>query len=87
MSRVVIGLALVFWSAEAWAQACSNKVFCGGWRVVCHRTLPPGGSPKVCTERYTQCLSSGCYFFNKPGPRCKNNPADLALTTSCQRRG
>jgi hypothetical protein len=31
------------------------------------------------------CLSSGCFHFNSPGPRGKNNPSDLALTTACVR--
>jgi hypothetical protein len=71
--------------SESHAQACSNQVFCSGWHAVCKRTLPPGGTPKVCQERRAKCLSSGCYFFNVPRPRCKNNPEDLALTTACQR--
>ena len=89
MRALVIALVgLVALSTDAWAQAekCSNKDFCSGWRVVCHRTLPAGASPKGCTDRYQQCLTNGCLFFNQPRPRCKNNPEDLKLTLSCQPR-
>ncbi len=68
------------------APACSNAVFCGGWHAVCRRTLPPGGSVAVCDARHAACLKTGCYHFNRPGPRCKHNPMDLSLTTSCRGR-
>ncbi len=67
------------------ATRCSNATFCGGWFSVCKRTIPPGGSIAVCNQRRAACLSSGCFHFNSPGPRCKSNPADLKLTTACRR--
>ena len=67
------------------AVQCSNATFCGGWYAVCKRTLPVGGSISVCDQRRSACLSSGCFHFNNPRPRCKSNPADLKLTTACQR--
>ena len=80
-----LAIGLLGMSPTAQAR-CSNSDFCAGWRVVCHRTLPKGANPKECTRRHAECLKTGCYFFNNPRARCKNNPADLALTTSCQRR-
>lgn len=66
--------------------ACSNRVFCTGWNAVCHRTLSKGADTEECGRRFKACLNTGCYFFNIPRARCKNNPEDLALTTSCQRQ-
>lgn len=79
-------IALACFALPATA-ACSNRDFCRGWNAVCHRTLVKGADPKECTRRFTQCLTSGCYFFNVPRPRCKTNAEDVALTLSCQRRG
>jgi hypothetical protein len=69
------------------APACSNATFCGGWHSVCMRRPPPGGvvNPAECARRRAACLSSGCFQFSSPGPRCKSNPGDLALTTACHR--
>jgi hypothetical protein len=78
-------LAFAFLSSPAIA-ACSSSVFCTGWNAVCHRTLPKGADAKECGRRFKTCLNTGCYFFNVPRARCKNNAEDLALTTSCQRR-
>jgi hypothetical protein len=81
-----LGIALVLltslWSPSM--AACSNRDFCTGWRAVCYRTLPVGGNPDECSRRYAECIKSGCYFFNVPRARCKNNAEDLALTLSCQ---
>jgi hypothetical protein len=68
------------------ASACAVTTFCGGWFSVCIRTLPPGGTASECTRRQHACLSSGCFHFNSPRPRCLNNRQDLALTTACGRR-
>ena len=68
---------------KAPAAACPNPVFCGGWLSTCKRT---GGVDAVCQQRYKACLSSGSFHFNNPRPRCKNNPADYALSYSCHRR-
>ena len=81
---IAIALTSLSWPA---ASACTNRDFCTGWNAVCHRTLTKGADPKECGRRFKQCLSTGCYFFNVPRPRCKNNAEDLALTLSCQRRG
>ena len=75
---VVVGL-----HTPASAQQCSNSVFCGGWHTVCLRTCPSGDCTAVCNSRKAECLSSGCYHFNSPRPRCKNNPEDMRLTTAC----
>lgn len=83
LSAALLSLSTSSTETSAQAEKCSNQVFCSGWRGTCHRTLPAGGNPKVCTERYQACLSSGCYFFNKPRPRCKNNPEDYKLSYSC----
>jgi hypothetical protein len=66
------------------AASCSNSVFCGGWLSVCNRRSPPSAAAE-CRQRYTACLSSGCFHFNVPRARCKSNAEDMALTTACQR--
>jgi hypothetical protein len=76
---------LVYFAGPAHSAVCSNATFCGGWYAVCKRTLPPNGSVAECDRRRAECLSSGCFQFNRTGPRCKSNPNDLALTTSCKR--
>jgi hypothetical protein len=80
---VLLMLAAALVSTQpALAQACSNKVFCGGWLRLCTQI---GGRGDVCGDRYKACLSSGCFYFSSPRPRCKNNPEDMKLTTACQR--
>jgi len=85
LGLVVVACLSAAFPVTAEAAECPNSVFCGGWLAVCKRTLPPGGSIEVCRQRHTACLSSGCFHFNVPRPRCKSNLADLALTTACQR--
>jgi len=82
----LLALAVLSLAPPAAAQSCPTNVFCGGWRNVCLRTCPAGDCTAVCTQRYNACLSSGCFHFNSPGPRCKSNPADLKLTTACSRQ-
>jgi hypothetical protein len=81
----LLAVALTAWPEPVTAQSvgCSTTTFCGGWLAVCRRT---GGQADVCQQRHEACLTSGCFFFNRPGPRCKDNPGDLALTTACFRR-
>jgi hypothetical protein len=83
MSHYLLGLALLLASlfASKSAMACPVQVFCSGWNAVCQRT---GGLPEVCSARRSQCLKTGCYHFNNPGPRCRSNPQDIALTTACR---
>jgi hypothetical protein len=81
---VVAAAGIVFLSAMP-ADACPDRIFCSGWSALCKKNLPRGASIDECSRRYRECLSTGCFFFNNPRPRCKNNPEDLALTLSCQR--
>ena len=91
MKRLALGVFLLLGEAGAFGsafaqarvQACSNRDFCDGWTMVCLR----GGavSNHVCQQRRAKCISTGCFDFNVPRPRCKSNPEDLALTTSCRR--
>jgi hypothetical protein len=69
----------------ALGQQCPNSVFCGGWYGVCMRTCPRGDCTGECQSRRAACLSSGCFHFNVPRPRCKSNAEDMRLTTACQR--
>jgi hypothetical protein len=89
--KVVLGcigmLSLALVVPPAVAQACSTQDFCTGWNVVCHRTLPKGADAKECSRRRADCLKTGCYHFNSPRARCRNNPEDVAMTISCRRRG
>lgn len=80
----VVAVGLVLLTTNEVKAKCSNATFCAGWDAVCKRTLPPGGSISVCRDRKAKCLTTGCYFFNVPRPRCKNNAEDYALTTSCR---
>ena len=64
-------------SSLADAQQARNVAeFCGVWQGICNRT----GSRSECASRATECRSSGCFHFNRPGPRCFSNAADRALT-------
>jgi hypothetical protein len=75
---VLIGSAFTF-AAEPVVAAQSRSGFCAYWKAVCMRTLRPGDQPSVCATRLSGCLSSGCYFFNNPRPRCENNTFDTDL--------
>ena len=80
LSILAAGCLFVLTTHEAQAKiTCSTAAFCAGWDAVCKRT---GGDAAICRDRRAKCLSSGCYFFNNPRPRC--NPEDLAITTSCR---
>lgn len=66
------------------AAVCSTKDFCTGWAALCVRRAI--ASAAECRQRYTACLSSQCYYFSDPRPRCRNNAKDLSLTTICHGR-
>jgi hypothetical protein len=70
------------------ASAAGSRAFCGTWLNLCNRTCPGGAGMcgGVCTARYNACLSSGCFFFNTPGPRCQAHAADQAATTQARNR-
>ena len=87
MKRVVallVTVAAVHLSlASARAQeARSLAEFCGVWQGVCNRTCAAGAGNcrPVCAQRRGTCLSTQCFPFNRPGPRCFNSAADRALT-------
>jgi len=73
--------ALVPAPAEA-QQARNIPEFCNVWQRICNRTCPsgPGNCTGECASRHAACRTSGCFHFNRPGPRCFNNAADRALT-------
>jgi hypothetical protein len=64
-------------------ETCSTKDFCTGWQGLCVRRAL--ATSAECRQRYAACLSSECFYFSDPRPRCRNNPTDLALTTICHR--
>jgi len=76
---VLLGIAL---SPFECAAAGGSPAFCRTWLNVCNRTCPngPGTCGGVCSGRYESCLSSGCFFFNVPGPRCQGNAKDETAT-------
>ena len=86
MRIMAVGFFVLLGLTEIAYAQCSNKDFCTGWNVVCHRTLPKGADAGECTRRKANCLKTGCYHFNSPRPRCKNNAEDLKLTLSCRGR-
>jgi hypothetical protein len=74
-SIVLMAIALTL-APEATNAAPSRSGFCNFWNAVCLRI---GGRQDVCATRHTNCLSSGCFFFSNPRPRCENNAFDLDL--------
>jgi hypothetical protein len=69
------------------ASAAGSPGFCGTWLKLCNKTCTtgPGTCGPVCSTRYKGCLSSGCFFFNTPGPRCENNAKDQAATVKSKK--
>jgi hypothetical protein len=76
---VSVFLVASTFAPEAAMAAQTRSGFCSFWKAVCLRTLKPGNLPSVCSTRHSDCLSSGCYFFNNPRPRCESNAFDLDL--------
>ena len=68
-------------------SAAGSPGFCGTWLKLCNKTCPngPGTCGPVCSTRYKGCLSSGCFFFNVPGPRCENSAKDQTATTGAKK--
>jgi hypothetical protein len=68
--------------------AAGSRAFCGTWLSVCNRTCPGGAGTcgGVCGARHAACLTSGCFYFNTPGPRCEGNAKDQAATTRSRDR-
>jgi hypothetical protein len=83
---ILLLLAVALLPAECLAAAGSPN-FCNTWLKVCNRTCPngPGSCTGVCAGRYQGCLSSGCFFFNVPGPRCQGNTKDETATGKANR--
>ncbi len=91
MTRMVFGLALML-SAMLFAIAVPTPVeaqqarnvaeFCGSFQGICNRTCRggPGTCRNDCASRYSTCLTSECFFFNSPGPRCFSNAGHRAMT-------
>jgi hypothetical protein len=82
-TTLAAGLLAILLFAPADAQQARNVTeFCGVWRGVCNRTCPTGAGNCTgeCATRHAACRTSGCFHFNRPGPRCFNNAADRALT-------
>ena len=68
-----LGFLLLLGSAGP-ANAETRAQFCSRWNVVCQKTCPPGQNCNpVCAERVAGCRTNGCYFFNRPGPRCETD--------------
>jgi hypothetical protein len=87
MTALAIGLGAAFFTnvtmTTADAQQARNVTeFCDVWMLVCNRTCPngPGNCTAVCSSRHGTCLSTGCFPFRSPGPRCYANASDRALT-------
>jgi hypothetical protein len=69
------------------ACAAGSPAFCRTWLKVCNQTCPggPGTCGGVCDARYQTCLSSGCFPFNVPGPRCQDNTRDQTATAKAKK--
>jgi hypothetical protein len=74
--------------ATGQTSAAGSQAFCGTWLKLCNNTCPegPGKCGGVCATRYKGCLSSGCFFFNTPGPRCQGNSKDDIATANVRDR-
>lgn len=80
-AALILAFILLFADTTTAVNAAPSRAsFCAFWQRVCVRTSPPS-STKICATRQTDCLSSGCYFFNNPRPRCESNEFDLKLMT------
>jgi hypothetical protein len=68
---LVAGLSAIAPLAEA-QQARNLAEFCGVWQGVCNRTCPAGtgNCQPVCAQRRATCMTTRCFPFNNPGPRC-----------------
>jgi hypothetical protein len=76
---LAVGLLTTLVSVPAEAQRGRNVAeFCNVWQRICNRTCPtgPGNCRSECASRNSACRTSGCFHFNRPRPRCFNNPAD-----------
>jgi hypothetical protein len=76
---LAVGLFTTLVSVPAEAQRTRTVAeFCNFWQRTCNRTCPtgPGNCRRECASRASACRMSGCFYFNSPGPRCFNNPAD-----------
>jgi len=82
---VMLSLLLL---ATRQTSAAGSQAFCGTWLQLCNKTCPqgPGKCGGVCANRYKACLSSGCFFFNTPGPRCQGNSKDDIATVNVRDR-
>lgn len=69
------------------ASAAGSPAFCRTWLKVCNQTCPsgPGTCTGVCDGRYQTCLSSGCFPFNVPGPRCQDSTKDQTATAKASK--
>src|SRR5262249_30830527 len=69
-------------------SAAGSRAFCSTWLNLCNKTCPggPGTCGDVCAARFSTCLSSGCFPFNVPGPRCEGNARDQAATDQVKNR-
>jgi hypothetical protein len=84
----VLLLTAILIGAGGAAAAAGSRAFCTTWLNVCNRTCPGGAGTcgGVCAARLDACLSSGCFQFNVPGPRCEANAQDQAATTAVKTR-
>jgi hypothetical protein len=64
-------------AASESARAETRAQFCARWHAVCTQctgrgaTVPRETCLYHCAARLQECRTSGCYFFNVPGPRCQ----------------
>jgi hypothetical protein len=90
--KIGIGIALVLalsvLSASPTSAQQTRGEFCGIWQRLCNKTClgGPGTCGRDCSARYNDCRVSSCFFFNYPGPRCENSPADQAATRNVDER-
>lgn len=75
-------LSIGLWPIDA-PLAAGSKAFCGTWLRLCNKTCTdgPGTCGGVCSARHKACLSTGCFNFNVPGPRCQGNAKDELATS------
>ncbi len=76
MRSLMAGLALLAFVSlfPTTVSAQSRAQHCNMWHSRCLATCPngPGTCAPICNQRKAACMSSGCYFFNSPGPRCQS---------------
>src|SRR5262245_58866149 len=80
----------LLWTSVANA-AETRAQFCQRWHAVCTRCdglgarVPRETCLSTCSARLANCRTTGCYAFNRPGPRCQTGPGGCPCRIDSER--